>query len=133
MKTWRDPSDDEWIASNVTMDILTNYTCLSPLLPFFIEDFWLCSNSHKSYLGCLTYAMLEKLSLLGIFISNGNSIDSFLINYDMQKKEQETLWTEHVLTCHGKYGLKWTEETLRFPRLITDADNYFLHCEYRLL
>ena len=30
METRRDHGDDEWMASNVTMDILTNYTCLSP-------------------------------------------------------------------------------------------------------
>jgi len=43
----------------------------------------------------------------------------------MQKREREILWTELVLTCHGKYGLKLTGETLRFPRLNTDSDYYF--------
>lgn len=43
----------------------------------------------------------------------------------MQKKAQGILWTELVLTCHGKCGLKLTGETLRFLRLIADSDNYF--------
>lgn len=43
----------------------------------------------------------------------------------MQKKEQETLWTELVLTCHGKYGLKLMGETLIFPRLVTNDNKYF--------
>jgi hypothetical protein len=74
----RDHSDDEWMARNVILDILilTNYTCLSPHFdPFLLKTFILIL---LSLIGrYLTYAVLEKPSLLGIFISDGNSIDSF--------------------------------------------------------